>query len=305
MEKIFAPIKQNKKQIFLSVASLAVLSGLIFGNGLFGGGQFPISWIPDKIEQSQFIGTSQVVNATFKSAKELENVKFWLTPRLSKYAKIQPETIGNVEKDKEYNISIIVSISADFKIRKHEKDDFKNSIKTYLGQDFDEKEYKQDFKDQEEFFKEFQPDKLRGLLFVAEEKQSFWPNFIKQKRTVRKIYPLPLRITINVKKATAQEIPVDQVSLPIPERIYEDTQTGAVYVRDEIIIGFKPGTSEQRIKEIVAGINGIFLGSIIDFNVYQIRVSVSTPSELAAIIQQLESLPEVKMATYHWFNKIQ
>ena len=115
---------------------------------------------------------------------------------------------------------------------------------------------------------------------------------------------MPLRITINVKKATAQEIPIDQVSLPIPERIYEDTQTGAVFVKDEIIIGFKPGTSETRIKEIVAGINGTFLGSVPDLGMYQIQVSIANPSQLEAIIQQLETYPEVGIATYSWVNKM-
>ncbi|MFH1657296.1 MAG: hypothetical protein ABH919_02410, partial [bacterium] len=172
-----------------------------------------------------------------------------------------------------------------------------------LGQDFDEKEYSQDLKDQEEFFKDFNPDKIRGLLFVAEEKQTPWPNFIKQKRTVRKIYPLPLKISINVKKATAQDIPANQVSLPIPERIYEDTQTGAVYVRDEIIIGFKEGTTEARIKEIVASINGTFLGSVPDLGMYQIQVQVSNSSELQVIIQRLESYPEVGIATYSWIDE--
>ena len=94
---------KNKKQLFLPILSFAILSALISGGNLFGGGKFPISWAPDKIEKDQFIGTSQVINATFKSAKELENVKFWFTPRLSKYSRVEPETIAKIEKDKEYN----------------------------------------------------------------------------------------------------------------------------------------------------------------------------------------------------------
>jgi hypothetical protein len=287
-----------KKQFILPFASFAVLSGLIFGGSLFGDAKFPITWTPEKIEKNQFIGTSQVINATFKSSKDLENIKFWLTPRLNKYAKIQPETIAKAEKDKEYTISIIVSIPTDFKTRKREKDDFKSSLKTFLDKDFDEKEYNKDFKFHEEFLKDFRPDKILGLLFVAEEKQTKWPNFIKQKRSVKRIYPLPLKIAINVKKATAEVIPLDEVSLPIPERIYEDTQTGAVYVKDEIIIGFKEGTTEARIKEIVAGVNGTFLGSVPDLGMYQIQVSISGPSQLEAIIQQLETYSEVGIATY-------
>jgi len=109
---------------------------------------------------------------------------------------------------------------------------------------------------------------------------------------------------VKVKEPTAEEIPIDEVSLPTLERIYEDPETGAIYVRDEVIMGFEEGTSEARIKEIVAGVNGVFLGSDSDLGFYQVLVPVTHPSELDSIIQQLESHPEVRIATYHWLIKI-
>ena len=270
--------KESKKQIFFPLLSIAVLSALIFGGNLFGGGKFPITWTPDKIEKGQFIGTSQVINATFKSNKDLENVKFWLTPRLSKYAKVEPETIAKIEKDKDYNISIIVSIPTDFKTQKHEKDDFKNSFKSYLGQDFDEKEYSQDLKDQEEFFKDFHPDKIQGLLFVAQEKQTKWPGFLKQKRTVRKIYPLPLRITINVKKATAQDVLEPFVVNIDPAKIV--TSEGIRFMVNEIIILLKDEVKLTDAVEIASSVDGIITGFIPQPQIYKIEVTTNTLAEL-------------------------
>lgn len=278
---------KNKKQFFLSFASFAILSGLIFGGSLFNPGKFPISWSPDKIEKDQYIGTSQVINVIFKSAKDLENVKFWLTPSLSKYAKVEPETIAKVEKDKEYNISIIISIPTNFKTRQDEKDDFKKSIKSYLDQDFDEKEYNQDLKDQEEFFKDFSQDKIRGLLFIATEKQTFWPNFIKQKRTVRKIYLLPLRISINVKKATAQDVLKPFVIGIDPNKIA--TSEGIRFMVNEIIILLKDGATLNDAVKIASSVNGIITGFIPQPQIYKIEVTTNTLTELDSKISFIKS----------------
>lgn len=266
----------------LLVAGILAISAFLFpGKGV------PISWIPEKIEKDQFIGTSQVINATFKSTKEIENVKFWLTPRLSKYAKVEPETIAKIEKNKEYNISIIVSIPTDFKTRKHEKDNFKESLKTYLNEDFDEKEYKQDFKDQEEFFKDFSADKIRGLLFVAEEKQTKWPNFIKQKRTVRKIYPLPLKIIIDVKKATAQDVlepfivPTDASKIVT----FEDVK----FPVNEIVVALADGAKLTDAIEIARLVNGIITGFVPDPPFYKIGVETDNISELNNMVDMLRN----------------
>lgn len=125
----------------------------------------------------------------------------------------------------------------------------------------------------------------------------------KGKEGVSKTFAKPLPMTLIIKEPTVEEIPVDEVSLPTIERIYEDEETGTVYVRDEIIIGFEEGTSEARIKEIVAGVNGIFLGSIPDLDAYQIQIlDITDPSQLEQIIQELEAYPEVIIATYHWLD---
>jgi len=143
------------------------------------------------------------------------------------------------------------------------------------------------------------------LLFVKSEKTSLWSKFQKDKnKTVKILRPKPLRIVINIKEPTAEAIPIDEVSLPILERIYEDQETGAVYVRDEVVIRFKENVSETRIKEIISSINGRVLGYISDIEIYQVLVSVTDPAELKPIIQQLENYPEIIIATHHWMDSV-
>jgi len=237
-----------------------------------------VVWLPEQVAQDQFPGTVKVITAKFTSSKNLENVEFWITPKLSEYATVEPESIDEVEKDKEYTIQIIVSLPSDVKTKQR----VEKNIEEMLGDNAD--------KNDKDFLTQSPQNKIHGLLFV------------KSKKTLR---PKPLRIVINIKEPTAEAIPIDEVSLPILEKIYEDPETGAIYVRDEVLIGFQEGTTEARIKEIVAEINGVFLGSIIDLDAYQVQVlNITDPSQLEQIIQQLENYPEVEIATYHWIKEV-
>jgi len=126
----------------------------------------------------------------------------------------------------------------------------------------------------------------------------------KGKNKVSKTFAKPLPISLEIKEPTAEDIPFDEVSLPTLERIYEDEETGSVYVGDEVVIRFEENVSETRIKEIISSINGSILGYISDIEIYQVLVPVADPSELEPIIQQLEIYSEVIIATYHWMDKI-
>jgi len=291
--------------ILLAGASIAVLTLIVnLSNGGFGSkSKAVINWLPEKIEQSQFPGTTKIFTAKFTSQKDLENVKFWITPPLKRYTVVEPGLIEKVEKNKEYTIQIIVSLTSDISSGTYSD---KNLEEDIGKEDKDLREYLNKDKDSKDYLKGFLKKKIPGLIFVTSEKSV--PRFMFQKdkeQKIRTIYPEALRIVINVKKPTAEEIPIDEVSLPTAEKIYKDPETGAVYVRDEILIGFKEGTSEARIKEIIAGVNGIFLGSIIDLDAYQIRIlGITDPSQLEPIIQQLEVLPEVRIATYSWIDEV-
>lgn len=289
-------VKNNKIYIF----SLALI--FMAGSGLGSINHFPgpiIQWLPSKIEQTQFPGTANILIAKFTSKEDLENVKFWLTPRLSKYATIEPESIEKVEKNKEYMINIIVSLPSDIKTGKTFCERLQDLPKDHTD--------KMD-KDDKDFLFKCPKNKISGLLFVASEKTVPWFKFWHKgkERKIRTIHPRrALKIVIEIKEPSTEEIPFDEVSLPTIERIYEDEETGAVYVEDEVIIGFKEGVSEARIKEIVAGVNGVFLGSISDLDAYQIQIlNIIDPSQLEQIIQALEALPEVVIATYSWIDEI-
>lgn len=286
----------------ISIGGFAMIYGISIGELLGNKYRAAINWFPERVEQDQFSGTVEVITAKFTSQKNLENVKFWITPPLKRYATIELESIDKVEKNKEYTIQIIVSLPSDI----YSKDYSEKHLDADLeGENKEFKEYLEGNKDLKNYLRKFLKKRVPGLVFVVSEKSAPWFKFPKDKeQKVKSIYPEPLKIIINIKQPTAEEIPIDEVSLPTVEKIYENPETGAVYVRDEILIGFEQGTSEARIKEIVAGVNGVFLGSIIDLDAYQVRIlAITDPSQLEAIIQQLEALPEVRVATYSWIDE--
>lgn len=120
----------------------------------------------------------------------------------------------------------------------------------------------------------------------------------------KKTIPQTLKIVLNVKEPTVDYIPFDEVSLPILGRIYKNQETGATYVKDEVVIRFKDSVSQTRIKEIVSKINGKIMGYISDIEVYQVLVPIASPSEIELIINELENYSEVIIASYHWINQI-
>jgi hypothetical protein len=298
MQKFKQVVRNNKKD--LAVLITIPLLGLLWFSFP---GKTTIAWNPPEIKQDIQTGGVQIVNVSFVSKKDLQNVSFRITPRLNKYVRIESTTITEVKKDTEYTVSVIISIPPDFKIRnppdyKIEKDDLDN-LRKLTEEDFDKL-----FKEYGSFLKEISHNQVQGLIFVKSEKEfPFYKNwFKKQKPKLEVIHPLPLRVVLNVKEPSIEVIP-EGFTFTSPELIREDPETGAIYVNNEIIIGFEIGTTEETIKNIVSGINGVFLGSDSDLNWYQIRVSTTGLPALKSLIQQLESLPEVKFATLHLFGE--
>ncbi len=76
-----------------------------------------------------------------------------------------------------------------------------------------------------------------------------------------------------------------------------DPETGSLVVADEIIVGFKVGTSESTIASIVSNVNGQIIGSLVELGIYQVKLDnpVST-SELAMNIATLTAFPEIEFA---------
>lgn len=280
----------NKIYIF----SLALI--FIAGSGLGPINYFPgpvIQWTPEKIEETQFPGTAKVFIAKFTSKQDLENVKFWLTPKLNKYATIEPANIEKVEKNKEYSLSIIVSLPSDIKTGKSFCERLEDLPKNHID--------KID-KDDKDFLFQCLKNKISGLLFVTSGKKTvpwwckFWRGGKKcDEKEVRTIHPRALKIIVNVKEPSAEEIP-GEIALPNFNRIEEDLAIGQNYVKDEIIVKFKDGTSETIIKQIVRDIDGVFIGSLKELEIYQLQVSVADFNELDQKINQLEQNINIEFA---------
>ena len=66
---------------------------------------------------------------------------------------------------------------------------------------------------------------------------------------------------------------------------------GAEFVRDEILIGFKPGTRRDEVDLLLAQIGGTPLDSVPGLGIYQIRLMPG--ANVPALVQQLEKNPIV------------
>jgi len=273
---------------FLPILAIALLAFILFTGTTvsdFWNKYRPvIIWSPERVEQDQFPGTVQVITAKFTSRKDLENVEFWITPRLNKYVTVEPESIEKVEKNKEYTIQIIVSLPADVKAKQL----LKRDIEELLGDEVD--------KDDKDFLAKSTQNKIHGLLFVKSQKTFPWVRFWKGKaKPIKIIQPKPLRIIINIKELSAEVIP-GEVTLPSYDRIEEDPAIGQDYIKDEIILKFKDGTPEATIKQIVKDIDGVFIGFFEELGIYQLQVSVTDFNELDQKISQLEQNINVEFA---------
>lgn len=122
-------------------------------------------------------------------------------------------------------------------------------------------------------------------------------------RTGSRTVPQTLKVILNVKEPTAEDIPAD-VALPSADRLCEDPETGAVFAQGEIVVGFVPGTSEVDIRATIAEINGVFLGGIPALVLYQVQVPVTDTNQLDELIQELELREIVSFATLHWLDEI-
>lgn len=273
---------------FVPILAIALLAFILFTGvsvgDLWNKYRPVIIWSPEKVEQDQFPGTVKVITAKFTSRKDLEKVEFWITPRLNKYAAVEPESIDKVEKNKEYTIQIIVSLPSDIKTKQH----IERNIEELLGNDID--------KDDKDFLAESPQNKIHGLLFVKSQKTFPWFKFKKDKvKTIKIIQPKPLRIVINIKEPIAEVIP-EKVTLPSYDRIEEDPAVGQDYIKDEIIVKFKDGTPETTIKQIVKDIDGVFIGFFEELGIYQLQMNVADFNELDQKIHQLEQNINVEFA---------
>ena len=141
--------------------------------------------------------------------------------------------------------------------------------------------------------------KYSAMVFVASERITPLINHKFSKPHLRF-----LRIIVNVVEPSVEEIP-ETISLPGEDRIYEDPETKAIFIKDEIVVGFKEGTSEETMKNVVSEIGGVFLGSNEELNLYQIQVPITSLNELNPLIEQLKTEESIKVAFHHWISSIE
>ncbi len=109
----------------------------------------------------------------------------------------------------------------------------------------------------------------------------------------------------------ATSLPLGSAISDLTNPLHDPTNNQDV-VRDEILIVFKPGVSETRMQEIVAGINGAIVGSIPEIGalgstgtIVQVHLNAppATFADMTALLASLKTLPEVSDATPNVIGK--
>jgi hypothetical protein len=94
----------------------------------------------------------------------------------------------------------------------------------------------------------------------------------------------PLPVVLGTEEPNAITIP-STVALPSTDRIESIAGPGSVqFVADEIDIIFRENTTPEQVLHVVSAINGRFLGSIPEDNLFQIQVQSGSYGELSALI---------------------
>lgn len=107
----------------------------------------------------------------------------------------------------------------------------------------------------------------------------------------------PLPVMLDTKRATATEIP-STIALPSPDRVVSGNNTS--FVKDEIVIIFKDGTASSKVVELVSNIQGVLIGSVPKFNIYQVQFSIDGFANLSSLVDRVELDPAVSVAIHHF-----
>ena len=80
--------------------------------------------------------------------------------------------------------------------------------------------------------------------------------------------------------------------------IVEGPLPGCLFVKDEILVTFKPGSQRDAVERWLAQNGGVLIGSIPELGVYRVRFPPG--SNIAALVEQLARNPLVKVAEPHY-----
>ena len=135
-----------------------------------------------------------------------------------------------------------------------------------------------------------EPDVYEGTIHIRDGK-----------RTVAK----PLKVEIRVKELSAEVVP-EGPTAPSLDRISVDPETGASYLRDEVIVGLSDTFSEADLAQLISSFGGRFLGSIPRISVYQaVFPDVLDAAELDLIVYELANSEITRYAERSWLLETQ
>ncbi len=111
-----------------------------------------------------------------------------------------------------------------------------------------------------------------------------------------------LPVIIRVNSPDSSVIPPD-VSMPSPDKIVPFSP-GHEVVKDLLVVGLDLETldAETRIRQIAAETGGVFIGSIPQIFIYQIRYPTNSLDELEKVKQRVSGLPDVSFASREFFG---
>jgi hypothetical protein len=111
-----------------------------------------------------------------------------------------------------------------------------------------------------------------------------------------------LPIIVEPTAATATIVP-SSLAQPSADRVVVDSQSAqVVFVKDEVDVYFRPGTPLSSIRALVAGLGGVFLGSIPSINFYQVQVPQEGFAQLTTIADRLSQDPSIILALPHYLT---
>jgi len=106
----------------------------------------------------------------------------------------------------------------------------------------------------------------------------------------------PARTWHPVYTLCATSLPVGKTEPTDYGNLVTDPVSGQQAIANELLVAFVEGTTEDKIKSIVASINGTVIGTVPGLGIYQVRLSQpsASSSDLQTLINTLSSNPEVK-----------
>jgi 6-phosphogluconolactonase len=228
----------------------------------------PVTWNPSRVTQKLLPGTVASVEVGLTSQRSLTRVRVRVSRRLSRIVSTSPVSLDAVPAGETRTITILFTVPSGAGVQ-----NLSGRI-SLVSQDEDD--------DADDNAKESEDENNDA------ERESSGHS---------------LTVTVQVGRASIAEAP-PSFALPSRDRIASEPDLGDFnFVRDEIEVVFNDGTAFSTIQEVVSSIGGVFLGSIPEFNLYQVIVPREGFDNLSELIRLVEIQHSVTFAIHHFLTK--